>query len=43
MIKSTELIDEINKSLQKYYPIKTTFKNIQDLLGKCATGKINKF
>jgi hypothetical protein len=31
MIKSNELIDEINKILQKYYPIKKNFNNINEL------------
>ena len=31
MIKSTELIDKINQILQKYYPIKKTFNNINEL------------
>jgi hypothetical protein len=31
MIKSTELIDKVNQVLQKYYPIKKTFNNINEL------------
>jgi len=29
MIKSSELIDEINKVLQKYYPIEKSFNDIK--------------
>jgi len=31
MIKSTELIDKINQVLQKHYPIKKKFNNINEL------------